>query len=82
MANYLVRKGKFTYEVAKFEESNTPVGVYRITSSRCDCPARTRKCKHISILKAWESAGKVEGSIISDDARVVGNIFEGLVQWM
>lgn len=80
MANYLVRKGKFTYEVAKFEESNVPSSVYRITSSRCDCPARTRSCKHISILKAWESSGKVEGSIISDEAKVVGNIFEGVIR--
>ena len=75
MANYLVRKGKFTYEVAKFEESNTPVGIYRITDSRCDCPARTRSCKHLSILKAWQDNGKTEGSIISDNAEIIGNIF-------
>lgn len=80
MANYLVRKGKFTHEVAKFEESNIPTGVYRITSSRCDCPARTRSCKHISILKAWETDGKTEGAIISDDGKVIGNIFERLIQ--
>ena len=80
MANYLVRKGKFTYEVAKFEESNTPVGVYRITDSRCDCPARTRSCKHLSILKAWQSAGKVEGDILSDEAKIVNNIFEGMIR--
>lgn len=80
MANYLVRKGKFTHEVAKFEESNTPAGVYRITSSRCDCPARTRSCKHISILKAWQDNGKTEGAILSDNGSIVGNIF-GEVTW-
>ena len=64
-------------KLQSLKNQSAPTGIYRVTSSRCDCPARTRSCKHISILKAWESAGKVEGSIISDDARVIGNIFEG-----
>lgn len=75
MANYLVRKGKFTYEVAKFEESNTPSGLYSITSNRCDCPARTRSCKHVRMVDAWKKEGQVEGAILSDEAKIVGNLF-------
>lgn len=80
MAQYIVRKGKFTHEVAKFEESNIPTGVYRLTDSRCDCPARTSSCKHRRILKAWKDNGNVVGAILSDEATVIGNLF-GDTKW-
>lgn len=80
MAEYIVRKGKFSYEVSKFEESNIPNGVYSVTNGRCNCPARSSRCKHHRILKAWEDNGKVVGAVLSDDAKVIGNLFEG-IKW-
>ena len=42
MANYILRKGKFSNEIAKFEESNHPIDVYRVSERKCDCPYRYR----------------------------------------
>lgn len=74
MADYLVRSVKYGYEVAKFEESSQPTGVYRVSGSRCYCPARTRSCKHMKIFKAWERNGSQVGEVYDDYAKVIGNI--------
>lgn len=55
MANYIVRKGKFSDEIAKFEESNYPIDVYTIGSRGCSCPSRFRACKHTKIIKLGTS---------------------------
>ena len=54
MANYILRKGKFSNEIAKFEESNHPIDVYRVSERKCDCPSRYRACKHVKIFKTWQ----------------------------
>lgn len=77
MAEYLVRKAKYGTEIAKFEDSSYPVDVYSVSSSRCGCPARTRSCKHMKILKAWEADGRNQGAIYSDSAELLGNLFFG-----
>jgi len=74
MAEYLVRSVKHGYEVAKFEESNSPLGVYRITGSRCFCPARTRCCNHMKIFKAWERNGSNFGEVYNDSAKVINRL--------
>ena len=75
MAEYLVRKAKYGTEIAKFEDSSYPIDVYSVSSSRCGCPARTRSCKHIRIVKAWEKADKKLGLVFDDNADIIGNIF-------
>ena len=74
MAEYLVRRVKYGYEVAKFEESSYPVGVYHVSGSRCFCPARTRSCKHIKIFKAWERNGSVSGEVYDEKGTLVNNL--------
>ena len=71
MAEYLVRRVKYGYEVAKFEESNHPVGVYHVSGSRCFCPARTRSCKHMKIFKAWERNGSNHAEVYDDNAKLL-----------
>ena len=74
MAEYLVRRNKYAYEVAKFEDSSLPVGVYPISGSRCFCPARTRSCKHMKIFKAWERGGSQVGEVYDDNAKIINRI--------
>ena len=74
MPQYMVRKGKIGHEIAKFDDTDSPVDVYTITSRGCSCPARSRSCKHTRILRAW-SSNIVEGIVYSDDAQEIGNIF-------
>mgnify|MGYP007077460183 CR=1 FL=1 len=75
MPQYMVRKGKIGHEIAKFDDTDSPVDIYTITSRGCSCPARTRSCKHIRIVKAWEKAAKQLGLVFDDNAKVIGNIF-------
>ena len=75
MSEYLIRKGKQFYELAKFEDSCEPTAVYVFTSRGCSCPSRYRSCKHTKILNAWKQAGEIEGVVYDDSASVLGNIF-------
>jgi len=75
MPQYIVRKGKYNYEVAKFDDSREPIDVYTFNQRGCGCPARTRSCKHIRIVKAWEKADKKLGLVFDDNAQIIGNIF-------
>lgn len=76
MSEYLLRKGKYFYELAKFEDSSEPISVYLFTSRGCSCPSRYRNCKHVKILNAWKQSGEVPGLVYNDSASVIGNIFE------
>ena len=75
MAQYIIRRGKFNHEMAKFDDTDTPVEVYQFYSRGCGCPARTRSCKHTRILSKWKRAGTPEGIVYDDDAQAIGNIF-------
>jgi len=75
MANYIVRKGKFSDEIAKFEESNYPIDVYTLSSRGCSCPSRFRACKHTKIVKAWHKLDAPIGAVFDDNANIVGNIW-------
>lgn len=75
MSEYLLRKGKQFYELAKFEDSSEPTAVYLFTSRGCSCPSRYRNCKHTKILNAWKQAGEPKGAVYDDTACVIGNVF-------
>lgn len=74
MSEYLLRKGSMFYEVAKFENSDSPTAVYRFTQRGCSCPAGRRGCKHTKIMKAWKSAGEPLGFVYDDEANHVGTL--------
>ena len=75
MAQYIVRRGRWSNEVAKFDDTREPLDVYTFNQRGCGCPARTRSCKHIRIVKAWEKADKELGLVFNDNADIIGNIF-------
>jgi len=75
MAQYIIRRGKFNYEVAKFDDTDTPLEIYQFYSRGCGCPARTRSCKHTRILNKWKRAGTPKGMVYNDDGQAIGNIF-------
>jgi uncharacterized Zn finger protein len=75
MSEYIVRKGKFSDEVAKFEESSYPIDVYTINTRGCSCPSRYRTCKHTKILKAWNKINNPVGVVFDDEANIVGNLW-------
>ena len=75
MTEYLVRRTKYAHEVTKFDDSSEPSGTYTIGGRGCNCPARTRSCKHIKIFKAWEKNGKPIGQIYDESANVIGSLF-------
>ena len=74
MAEYLLRKGKVFYELAKFEDTSEPTSLYKFTERGCSCPSRTRACKHTKILTAWKEAKEPWGAVYNDDAELIGNI--------
>tara|TARA_Y100000768_G_scaffold368281_1_gene332105 strand:- start:26 stop:307 length:282 start_codon:yes stop_codon:yes gene_type:complete len=74
MPQYIVRKGRYGHEIAKFDDSNTSLDTYTIDSRGCSCPARSRSCKHTRILRAWKK-NTLEGMVFDDDAQEIGNIF-------
>ena len=76
MAQYIVRQGRWSNEVAKFDDSREPIDVYTFNQRGCGCPARTRSCKHIKIVKAWEKANRELGLIFDDNANMIGNMFD------
>lgn len=75
MSEYIVRKGKFSDEVAKFEESNYPIDVYTVNSRGCSCPSRYRSCKHTKIVKAWYKENSPIGVVYDDSANKIGNLW-------
>ena len=75
MPQYMVRKGRYGHEIAKFDDSNTSLDVYTINSRGCSCPARSRSCKHTRILTAWKK-NNVEGIVFDDNAQKIGNVFD------
>lgn len=75
MGNYILRKGKFSHEIAKFEESSYPSDVYRISERKCDCPSRFSSCKHLKIFKTWKAENYPTGRVYDDHAQKVGELF-------
>jgi hypothetical protein len=74
MAQYLLRKGKHFYELAKFEDSDDSTAVYLFTKRGCSCPAGRRGCKHTAILKAWRDTGEIPGYVYDDTAKHIGTL--------
>lgn len=74
MAEYLVRKGKIRYELAKFEDSDTPTAVYSFYERGCSCPSRNRSCKHTKILNTWKAANEPVGVVYNDEAEIIGRL--------
>jgi hypothetical protein len=74
MAQYLVRKGKVNYELAKFDDSADVLEIYTYPRG-CNCPSRSKHCKHSKILTAWEKADKQLGLVFDDEANIIGNLF-------
>ena len=74
MSQYVIRKGKLFYELAKFEDSDSPTALYVFTQRGCSCPAGRRGCKHNKILKAWQQAGEVAGFVYNDEATQIGTL--------
>ena len=75
MSQYIVRKGKFGHEIAKFNDSDSPLDIYYFTQRGCSCPAYLRSCKHNRILNKWKRAGEKNGEVYNDQAQILGNIF-------
>ena len=74
MSEYLLRKGKSFYEIAKFEDTKDSVAVYLFTQRGCSCPSYRKNCKHLTILNAWKTAGELPGSVYNDTAEVTGQL--------
>jgi len=75
MAQYILRKGKSHYEIAKFDDSTEPVDVYTFNTRGCSCPAHTAHCKHVRILKIWKAAGEPVGIVYDDSGSILGTLF-------
>jgi hypothetical protein len=74
MAEYLLRKGKLFYELAKFEDSAEPTAIYVFTKRGCSCPSRYSSCKHSKILKAWKEQKELPGIVYDDNANIIGRL--------
>lgn len=74
MAQYLLRKGKHFYELAKFEDSDTPTALYSFTKRGCTCPAGRRGCKHTKIMSVWKALGEPAGFVFNDEANHIGTL--------
>lgn len=74
MAQYLLRKGDYFDELAKFEDSDSPTAVYKFTKRGCSCPAGRRSCKHTKILSTWKAAGSPVGFVYDDEANHIGTL--------
>lgn len=75
MSEYIPRKGKIFYELAKFEDYCEPTAVYLFTTRGCSCPSYRRNCKHTAILNSWKKAGEPVGAVYSDDAKEINRLF-------
>lgn len=52
---YTVRYIKdHTFEIARFDDRKEPLAVYTVSHGKCSCPAsyRSKKCKHLALVKA------------------------------
>lgn len=74
MAQYIFRKTKVNYELAKFEDSDTPTDVYSISDRGCNCPSRYRACKHTKMLSEWKKAGAMPGIVYDDNLKIIGKL--------
>lgn len=74
MAQYLLRKVKNIYELAKFEDSDFPTAVYRFSNRGCTCPASNRSCKHVKIRDTWKALGEPSGYVFDDAAKHIGTL--------
>jgi hypothetical protein len=74
MAQYLLRKGKHFYELAKFEDSDAPTALYSFTKRGCTCPAGRRGCKHTKIMISWKALGEPAGYVFDDEANHIGTL--------
>lgn len=72
MSEYLLRKVKGHYSIAKFDSSDSPVDVYTFYPRGCSCPAGRRGCKHQKILKEWQKLKEQPGFVFNDEAVVIG----------
>lgn len=72
---YIIRRNKYNYEIAKFDDSSSPISVYTINHGKCDCPAWGYSCKHTRILNQWIKAGSPVGKVYDDEANVIGSLF-------
>lgn len=75
MSEYLVRKGKLFYEIAKFEDSDSPTDVYTFYARGCSCPARGASCKHSRILNTWKKMKEPVGTVFNDNAEVINTLY-------
>lgn len=75
MSTYLLRKVKYDYEIAKFEDYAEPVSVYAIRAGKCSCPSRYKACKHLSVLKQWQNDGEPLGHIYNDAGKLINKLF-------
>ena len=75
MAQYIIRKGRLKHEVAKFDDSSSPLDVYSISDRGCNCPARSRSCKHTRMVKTWQTNGSLLGEVYDDNIKVIGYLF-------
>jgi hypothetical protein len=74
MAQYLLRKVRNNYELAKFEDSDAPTAVYRFSNRGCSCPASSRNCKHVKIKNMWKTLGEPSGYVFDDEAKHIGTL--------
>lgn len=75
MSTYLLRKVKYDYEIAKFEDYAEPVSVYSIRAGKCSCPSRYKACKHSTLLKQWKEDGEKVGFVYSDTGKLINKLF-------
>jgi hypothetical protein len=74
MPQYIFRKNKTSYDLAKFDDSDTPIDVYNISSKGCNCPSRYRSCKHTKMLAEWEKIGAIPGIVYDDNMEIIGRL--------
>lgn len=74
MAQYIIRKNKVAYNLAKFDDSDTPVDVYTISDRGCNCPSRYRSCKHVKMLNEWKALGAIPGVVYDDELKIIGRL--------
>ena len=75
MPQYIARRGRYNYEIAKFDDTDSPLDIYHFTQRGCSCPAYVRSCKHNRILSKWKRTGEKNGEVYNDQAQLLGNIF-------
>lgn len=76
MSEYLLRKrNKITYEIARFDNSSSPINVYNIVSRKCSCPSRYANCKHVKLLKIWQENLEPFGVVYNDEGKQIGSLF-------